>query len=83
MMIDLPLPYDITEATIKLDPASASATDPQDALVELCEAVTVNNEGDVDEEKLERIMRSAILLFHREQGTFAQCLDTATIWENG
>jgi hypothetical protein len=83
MMIDLPLPYDITEETIKLDPLSKTRTNPAVALMELCETVIINNDGDVDEEILERVARSAIILFHKEQGTFAQCLDTAVIWEVG
>jgi hypothetical protein len=82
--IDIPIPFDLDREQLHLDPAAIGAVDqPWEWLVyEL-------THGKRNEEEMERIMRSFVILYHhlhranQTAATMAECLDTAIIWERG
>lgn len=74
-------PYGLTLDQIVIDPgASSNSTEVRDALKSM-----VKEPGGMNpEESLRRVGYSTmLLLLHNVGATFAECLDTAIIWECG
>lgn len=74
--MEIPLSYGLKHS----DPL---VIEPGTADISIAEVMYALVERPYDEEELERVMRHAVILFHREAGTFAACLETAIIWERG
>jgi hypothetical protein len=75
----VPLPYDITPGTLKLDPAAHGST--MDEQMDWLN----NHISWSDERTMFRIFSSTVVLFaHLEpEVTLGECLHTALIWECG
>lgn len=75
--ITVPLPYMLTRRELVIDPAAYGSA-MQDQLDYIQENISQPS-------IIERLMRSTTLLFHSpmNNGTFAECLHTAIIWEVG
>jgi len=88
MLIELPLSYNLTDDDLVLNHVSLGMSD-EELITNILDYFAVNWNflgTDAGSEMLERVMRHAIILFHKQKGkkgTFAQCLETALIWEVG
>lgn len=75
--MDVPIPYNLHEYQLKVEPSSVGKTadDAYDFFT---------NEVMWDHDEFERMMRAAVVLHTRRPlNTFGECLDTAIIWERG
>jgi hypothetical protein len=83
-VVTVPVPYDLEENELHLDPSSKVYCNklPIRALL-----IWLLETGATDEE-FERIFRASVVLWARMQHlapivTFAECFDTAVVWERG
>ena len=75
------LPYGLTREALSIDVgASSNSTEVRHALKSMVD----DSAGPDEEEALRRVGYSTmLLLLHNVGATFAECLDTAIIWECG
>jgi hypothetical protein len=79
----IPLPYNLTEAELTITDSMDhidTAKGMDDVMPFLVDEVSW-----ADEDQMERLMRSAVLIYHHLEGAapFAHCLEQAIIWERG
>jgi hypothetical protein len=79
-LIDIPLPYNLTEEEVVLEPHLYKSRGILENLRWL--AYEYENHR-LDDEELELIMRSAVLLHHKTKAPMGECLDTAIVWDRG
>lgn len=80
------LPFDVTADRLELDPSSKKYGDRRvkEAVFELFSHMQKSPWlAEEEDDIIERVFRSAVVLYQAKAGTFAQCLDTGMIWEFG
>lgn len=75
--VNVSIPYGLRAADLVIDPA-AQGKSFADAMDYVYDEFST-----VDEERMERLFRSTVLLFNKGAGTMGECLETAIIWEVG